>query len=122
MIFPRFSPKFYGMKWPRVGAFTDFGGSRYRNPVHFLGTFSNFTLISEFSGLVYYTGDFPGVTLEFGLRFWKSGCLAAGNLGLKWGTNWWTLFEILIFKSLLYCGMRAVMGCIFGVILMVYLV
>ena len=51
-----------------VGAFTDFGGSRYRNPVHFLGYFSSFTLISEFSGLVYYTGGFPGVTLEFGLE------------------------------------------------------
>ena len=69
MIFPRFSPKFYGMEWLWVGAFTDFGGFRYRNPVHFLGTFSNFTLISEFSGLVYYTGGFPGVALEFGLRF-----------------------------------------------------
>ena len=60
---------FYGMELPRVGAFTDFGGSRYRNPVHFLGYFSNFTLISEFSGLVYYTGGFPGVTLEFGLGY-----------------------------------------------------
>ena len=27
------STKFYGMELPRVGAFTDFGGSGYRNPV-----------------------------------------------------------------------------------------
>ena len=45
-------PIFYGMKRAWVGAFTDFGGSRYRNPVHFLGYFSNFPLISGFSGLV----------------------------------------------------------------------
>ena len=43
---------FYGMELPRVGAFTDFRGSGYRNPVHFLDYFSNFTLISGFSGLV----------------------------------------------------------------------
>ena len=33
--FGDFSPDFYGMKRARVGAFTDFGGFRYRNPVHF---------------------------------------------------------------------------------------
>ena len=47
-----FTPIFYGMKRARVGAFTDFGGSRYRNPVHFLGYFPIFTLILGFSGLV----------------------------------------------------------------------
>ena len=67
-IFPDFGPDFYGMELPRVGAFTDFGGSRYRNPVHFLAHFSIFPLISEFSGLVYYTGGFPGMTLDFELR------------------------------------------------------
>jgi len=68
LILGRFGGNFYGMESLWVGAFTDFGGSRYRNPVHFLGYFSSFTLISEFSGLVYYTGGFPGVTLEFGLE------------------------------------------------------
>ena len=29
--------KFYGMELPRVGAFTDFRGSGYRNPVQILG-------------------------------------------------------------------------------------
>ena len=52
MDFSDFSPNFYGMEWPWVGAFTDFGGSRYRNPVHFLGTFHDFSLFSGFSGLV----------------------------------------------------------------------
>ena len=66
LVFPDFTPIFYGMKRARVGAFTDFGGSRYRNPVHFLGYFLNFTLILEFSGLVYYTGGFPGC----GPRIW----------------------------------------------------
>ena len=33
--FGDFPPDFYGMKRARVGAFTDFGGLRYRNPVHF---------------------------------------------------------------------------------------
>ena len=75
------------MKWLWVGAFTDFGGFRYRNPVHFLGTFSNFTLISEFSGLVYYTGGFPGVTLEFRLGSQKSGCLEAGKVELEFGST-----------------------------------
>ena len=28
---------FYGMELPRVGAFTDFRGSGYRNPVQILG-------------------------------------------------------------------------------------
>ena len=50
--FAIFTPDFYGMKRARVGAFTDFGGSRYRNPVHFLGTFPNFSLILGFLGLV----------------------------------------------------------------------
>ena len=51
-ILAKFGGDFYGMKRARVGAFTDFGGSRYRNPVHFLGTFPIFGLISGFSGLV----------------------------------------------------------------------
>ena len=50
--FGHFPPNFYGMKRARVGAFTDFGGSRYRNPVHFLGTFRDFSLFLGFSGLV----------------------------------------------------------------------
>ena len=29
--------KFYGMELPRVGAFTEKWGSRYRNPVQILG-------------------------------------------------------------------------------------
>ena len=52
VIFPDFDPNFYGMKRARVGAFTDFGAFRYRNPVHFLGTFHDFSLFSGFSGLV----------------------------------------------------------------------
>ena len=55
-VSPDFDPDFYGMELPWVGAFTDFGGSRYRNPVHFLGTFHDFPLFLRFSGLVYYTG------------------------------------------------------------------
>ena len=51
-ISPVFGPDFYGMKLVWVGAFTDFGGARYRNPVHFLGTFHDFPLFSGFSGLV----------------------------------------------------------------------
>ena len=43
---------FYGMELPRVGAFTDFRGSGYRNPVHFLAHFPIFPLILGFSGLV----------------------------------------------------------------------
>ena len=50
--FDDFPPDFYGMKRARVGAFTDFGGLRYRNPVHFLPHFSIFALILGFSGLV----------------------------------------------------------------------
>ena len=50
--FRDFPPNFYGMKRAWVGAFTDFGGFRYRNPVHFLGTFHDFPLILGFSGLV----------------------------------------------------------------------
>ena len=57
------------MKRLWVGAFTDFGGFRYRNPVHFLGTFPIFPLILSFSGLVYYTGHFPGgVGLDLGFK------------------------------------------------------
>ena len=82
-IFPRFWGDFYGMKRARVGAFTDFGGFRYRNPVHFLAHFPNFSVFSAFSGLVYYTGGFPGVALEFGFGLQKSGCLEAGKLGLR---------------------------------------
>ena len=50
--FRDFPPDFYGMKRARVGAFTDFGGFRYRNPVHFLAHFPIFALILGFSGLV----------------------------------------------------------------------
>ena len=85
-IFPRFWGNFYGMKRAWVGAFTDFGGSGYRNPVHFLPHFPNFHVFSEFLGLVYYTGGFLGVTLEFGLELQKSGCLEAGKLGLRFGS------------------------------------
>ena len=81
--FDDFPPDFYGMELPRVGAFTDFGGSRYRNPVHFLGYFSDFTLISEFSGLVYYTGGFSGDTVELRSKLWKSGLLEAGEMHLR---------------------------------------
>ena len=34
---------FYGMELPRVGAFTDFRGSGYRNPVQILRVFRIFT-------------------------------------------------------------------------------
>ena len=68
-----------------VGAFTDFGGLRYRNPVHFLGTLSIFPLIMEFSGLVYYTGHSPGGGARFGFKITKSGCLEVGRLELKCG-------------------------------------
>ena len=44
--------KFYGMEWPWVGAFTDFGGFRYRNPVQISGVFPNFTPNLRFPGLV----------------------------------------------------------------------
>ena len=73
--FTSFPLIFYGMKRARVGAFTDFGGLRYRNPVHFLGTFSDFGLISDFSGLVYYTGHFfgEGLKLSFVYKNWLSG-------------------------------------------------
>ena len=85
MIFPDFTPNFYGMKRAWVGAFTDFRGSGYRNPVHFLGTFSNFPLFSGFSGLVYYTGRFHGGGLEFGFGITKSGYQEAGKLELELG-------------------------------------
>ena len=63
-----------------------FWGFRYRNPVHFLAHFSNFHVILGFVGLVYYTGGFPGVTLEFRLGSQKSGCLEAGKVELKLGS------------------------------------
>ena len=66
-----------------VGAFTDFGGSRYRNPVHFLAHFPNFHVFSAFSGLVYYTGHSSGGGARFELKIIKSGCLEAGKLTLK---------------------------------------
>ena len=44
----------YGMEWSWVGAFTDFRGSGYRNPVQISGVFSNFTPNLVFLGLVYY--------------------------------------------------------------------
>ena len=50
--FVSFGGNFYGMKWPWVGAFTDFGGVRYRNPVHFSAQKLNFHVILGFSGLV----------------------------------------------------------------------
>ena len=53
------------MELPRVGAFTDFGGLRYRNPVHFSAHFPNFHVILGFVGLVYYTGALPGVRSKF---------------------------------------------------------
>ena len=74
------------MKWLWVGAFTDFEGLRYRNPVHFSAHFSNFHVILGFVGLVYYTGGFPGVTLEFRLGSQKSGCLEAGKVELELGS------------------------------------
>ena len=43
---------FYGMELPRVGAFTDFRGSGYRNPVQNLGQKSKFRVKSGFPGLV----------------------------------------------------------------------
>ena len=43
---------FYGMELPRVGAFTDFGGSGYRNPVQILRGKWEIYVILGFSGLV----------------------------------------------------------------------
>ena len=43
---------FYGMELPRVGAFTEKWGSRYRNPVQNLGQKSKFHVKSGFPGLV----------------------------------------------------------------------
>ena len=43
---------FYGMELPRVGAFTDFRGSGYRNPVQILGENWENHVISGFRGLV----------------------------------------------------------------------
>ena len=68
-ILAKFGGDFYGMKRARVGAFTDFGGLRYRNPVHFLGTFPIFHPNLGFSGLVYYSGHFRGSGLDSGLNF-----------------------------------------------------
>ena len=54
-----FSPKnaqkrveFYGMELPRVGAFTENGGIRYRNPVQILGVLAKNHGKLEFWGLV----------------------------------------------------------------------
>jgi len=60
------------MKLAWVGAFTDFGGLRYRNPVHFLAHFSIFHVILRFVGLVYYTDALPGMRskFDFVLRKW----------------------------------------------------
>ena len=44
--------KFYGMELPRVGAFTDFRGSGYRNPVQILGEKCQNYVKSGNSGLV----------------------------------------------------------------------
>ena len=43
---------FYGMELPRVGAFTDFGGIRYRNPVQISGGLAKNRTKSGFWGLV----------------------------------------------------------------------
>jgi len=50
--FVDFPSDFYGMKRAWVGAFTDFGGFRYRNPVQILAHFPVFTVFLGFSGLV----------------------------------------------------------------------
>ena len=44
--------KFYGMELPRVGAFTEKWGSRYRNPVQNYGENRKNQLKLEFWGLV----------------------------------------------------------------------
>ena len=44
--------KSYGMELPRVGAFTDFRGSRYRNPVQISGVKWENHVILAFPGLV----------------------------------------------------------------------
>ena len=44
--------KSYGMELPRVGAFTEKWGSRYRNPVQNLGQKSKFHVKLGFPGLV----------------------------------------------------------------------
>ena len=43
---------FYGMELARVGAFTDFRGSGYRNPVQILGVKWEIYVFSGFPGLV----------------------------------------------------------------------
>ena len=50
--FAIFTLDFYGMKRARVGAFTDFRGSGYRNPVQILAHFLIFPTFPGFSGLV----------------------------------------------------------------------
>ena len=50
--FRDFPPDFYGMEWSWVGAFTDFRGSGYRNPVQISAHFPIFPLILGFPGLV----------------------------------------------------------------------
>ena len=42
---------FYGMEWPWVGAFTDFGGIRYRNPVQISGGLAKNRTKSGFWGV-----------------------------------------------------------------------
>ena len=44
--------KFYGMELPRVGAFTDFRGSGYRNPVQISGVKWKIHVFLGFWGLV----------------------------------------------------------------------
>ena len=44
--------RFYGMELPRVGAFTDFRGSGYRNPVQILGQKPKIHVKLGFPGLV----------------------------------------------------------------------
>ena len=46
------SRKFYGMELPWVGAFTENGGIRYRNPVQILGVLAKNHAKLGFSGLV----------------------------------------------------------------------
>ena len=46
------SGKFYGMELPRVGAFTENGGIRYRNPVQILGVLAKNHENLGFWGLV----------------------------------------------------------------------
>ena len=49
---PKNGGRFYGMELPRVGAFTENGGIRYRNPVQILGGLAKNHVKSGFWGLV----------------------------------------------------------------------